>query len=125
MAVAVQDVMMPEPWTLDAHTTLQDAAQRMRLWDVDDVFVVDGDQFCGVLTVRNIVVAAIASGRHPATVTARECCEGHPDVVRPDDAASRAAGLMARHELGRLPVVDDGRLVGTIWAAGLPALSPT
>jgi CBS domain-containing protein len=96
----------------------------MRLWDVNDALVVHDGQFCGLLTVRAVVVAAIASGRHPATVTARECCDDHP-YVSLDEPTDHAADLMARHEPPRLPVLDDGRLVGIIWAADLLALSTT
>jgi signal-transduction protein with cAMP-binding, CBS, and nucleotidyltransferase domain len=71
--VTVEQVMMPEPLTLDADRTLPQAAERMRLWDVDELLVVDGARLYGVLTARHIVVAAIASDRHPATVTAGEC----------------------------------------------------
>lgn len=99
MARAVRDVMMPEPLTIDAHTTLQDAALRMRHWDVDDVLVVDGDQFHGVLTLSNVVVTAIASGRHPGSITAGECCEPPEHTVSPGEPATHVARLMAQHQL--------------------------
>jgi CBS domain-containing protein len=118
--VTVEQVMMPEPLTLDADRTLPQAAERMRLWDVDELLVVDGARLYGVLTARHIVVAAIASDRHPATVTAGECCDPEHPVVNAHDAARHAAGLMAHHRLPSLPVIDDERrLVGTIWATDL------
>lgn len=123
----VRDLMMPEDLTLDARTTLQDAARWMRLWDVEDVFVIDGpgERLHGLLTVRDIMVTAIASSRHPATIRAGERCDTTPPTVGPDDPADHAASLVAHHGLHRLPVVDDGRLVGAIWAADLLALTHT
>ena len=34
--------------------------------------------------------------------------------VRPDDSVQEAASIMTRHRINRLPVVEDGRLVGIV-----------
>ena len=34
--------------------------------------------------------------------------------VRPDDTVEEAASIMTRHRINRLPVVEDGRLVGIV-----------
>jgi CBS domain-containing protein len=125
MPKSVGDMMLPEPLTLDAQVTLQEAARRLRQWDVEDVLVVDDGRFVGILALSNVVVTAIASGHHPAVLTIGECCEPSPYAVSPDDPASHAADLMARHRLQRLPVVEGDRLVGTIWASDLGVTTRT
>src|SRR6266545_1564390 len=62
----VRDVMMPEPWTVDANVSIQEAAHSMRAWDLRDVLVTDRGELRGVLTDQDIIVLAIASGRHPS-----------------------------------------------------------
>jgi signal-transduction protein with cAMP-binding, CBS, and nucleotidyltransferase domain len=124
MSKAVREAMMPEPLTIDAQDSIVDAAQRMRAWDVNDVLVVeDHDVFVGRLTDRDIVVLAIASGRHPAELTAGECADPTLPTVAPGDPLDRAAVVAGRHRLQRLPVVEGGRLLGTVWAADLPPVT--
>ena len=62
----VRDVMMPEPWTIDAKTSLQDTAHLLRAWDVRDALVTDDGEMCGVLTDQDIVLFAVASGQDPS-----------------------------------------------------------
>jgi CBS domain-containing protein len=122
MVTAVREAMMPEPMTINASLSIVDAARFMRAWEVDDLLIVDDQgRFVGLLTNRDIAVTAIASGRHPATLTAGRCCDPHACTVEVDNPADDAAELVQRHQLQRLPVLDEGRLVGTVWASDLAA----
>jgi CBS domain-containing protein len=127
----VGDVMAPAPLTVvDATTSIDEVARRMRAWDVREVLVTFQGRLCGVLTDSDIVVLAIAAGRHPADILAGECCDPDVQTVTVDTLTSSAAELMRRDALGRLPVIDAERLVGTIWRstverAGADARSPS
>jgi CBS domain-containing protein len=112
----VRDVMGPEPLTVvDASMSIDEAGRVMRAWDVDEVLVTDDGRLCGVLTGREVVVRSIASGRHPASISAGECCHGDLHAVSVDEPIDTAAELMRRHGLRRLPVTDADRLVGSVW----------
>ena len=121
MVDSVRHAMMPEPWTIDAASTLDDAARVMRSWDTREVLVTDNGELRGVLTESSIVVTAIASGRAPSTITAGECASRHVPRLRADLPLSDALDYMRRHDVHRLPVVDGDRLVGTAWLADLAA----
>ena len=114
MIQTVRDVMLPDPLTIDAKTSIGAAAQLMRTENVEDVLVTDNGQLCGLLTDSDIVVFAIAAGRHPDTVYAGECCNPELTALEPDDTTERAAELMRDYDVDRLPVVADGRVVGTV-----------
>jgi CBS domain-containing protein len=114
MIQTVRDVMLPDPLTIDASTSIGAAAQLMRTRNVEDVLVIEDGQLRGLLTDSDIVVFAIAAGRHPDTVYAGECCNPEPAALEPDDTTERAAELMRDYDLDRLPVVDHGRLVGVV-----------
>jgi CBS domain-containing protein len=114
MAKMVRDVMQRNPLVIDAHTSIEAAAHLMRASDVDDVLVTEHGKLCGVLTDSEIVVHAIAAGRHPATVLAGDCCDATWPCVAADDLASTAFRLMQEQALARMPVVDDGEIVGVI-----------
>jgi len=114
MAQTVRDVMQRDPLVIDARTSIEAAAHLMRASDVADVLVTEHGKLRGVLTNSDIVVYAIAAGRHPATVLAGDCCDEDWPSVTADDLASTAFQLMQEYELERMPVVDDGTVVGVI-----------
>lgn len=120
MVKVVRWAMMPEPLTVNAEESVRDAARRMRAWGLPEILVVDERaRLVGRLTERDIVVTAIAAGRHPAEVTVAECCDRNVPAVDADDPAEQAVELMRQHGLQRLPVVERDRLVGTVWATDL------
>jgi CBS domain-containing protein len=110
----VQELMVPTPLTVDARTTLESAAQVMRENDIGDVLVTENGHLRGILTDRDIVVRAIAAGRHPAGTAAGEVCSTDIQVVNASDTPDRAAEVMRQNALRRLPVIDEGRLVGIV-----------
>jgi CBS domain-containing protein len=104
---------------LAASATLVDAARDMRVFDIGDVLVVDGDQVTGIITDRDIVIRAIAVDRDPAQTTVGEVATQNPIVVSPDQPAAEAVQLMRDHALRRLPVCENGHLVGVLSLGNL------
>jgi CBS domain-containing protein len=114
MAQKVRDVMERDPLAIDARTSIEAAAHLMRARDVSDAVVLDQGRMVGVLTNSDIVVFAIAAGRHPATIPAADCCDVEWPRVAADDTASMAFQVMQDHDLERMPVVDDDQVVGVV-----------
>ncbi|KUH40483.1 MULTISPECIES: CBS domain-containing protein [Streptomyces] len=110
----VREVMTAGVAAVRPDASLVEAAQLMRAQDVGDVLVADGDLIVGVLTDRDITVRAVAEGADPSTVSAQTVCTPDPVVVGPDDDVATAVGLMRRHAVRRLPVVEAGRPVGVV-----------
>ena len=91
------------------------AARLMRMRGIGALPVCEDDgTLAGMLTDRDIVVRAVASGAGPEArvldVLSRDAL-----VVRADDDLKVALDLMSSRQIRRLPVVDkDGRLVGVV-----------
>jgi CBS domain-containing protein len=118
MAKKVRDVMTSNPCSIDADKSVAYAAKMMRDEDVGIAPIVEGDRLVGVLTDRDIVVRVVAEGRDPEQVQARETASGELVTLDPDQDLDEALRLMARHQVRRLPVVEeDGRLVGVVAQA--------
>lgn len=97
------------------HDTLQHAARRMRDLDVGCMPICgDDDKLHGVITDRDIVVRCCAEGRDVATATAGDLAQGTPVWVSADANEDAVLELMSQNQIKRLPVIDDGRLVGMI-----------
>jgi len=114
---SVKDAMTSDVKTAAPSVSLTDAAKLMKQEDVGSVPVVDGERLIGMLTDRDIVVRGIADGSDPHAVTAGDIASRDIVTVRPDDDLEEALRLMAQHQVRRLPVVDDGHLVGVLAQA--------
>jgi CBS domain-containing protein len=109
----VRDVMTAEPIVLQQDQSIADAAQAMRDGAVGAVLVVDGDKLCGLVTDRDIVIRAVAESALPDSPVGQVVS---PDLVAvgADDETADAARVMQDNAVRRLPVLDDGRIVGIV-----------
>jgi CBS domain-containing protein len=109
----VRDVMTAEPIVLQQDQSIADAAQAMRDSAVGAVLVVDGDKLCGLVTDRDLVIRALAESALPDSPVGQVVS---PDLIAvgADDEADDAARVMQAHAVRRLPVMDDGRIVGIV-----------
>lgn len=109
----VRDVMTAEPIVLQQDQTIADAAQAMRDTAVGAVLVVDGDRLCGLITDRDIVVRAVAESAPPDSPVG-PLVSSELIAIGADDEADDAARVMRANAIRRLPVMDDGRIVGIV-----------
>lgn len=110
----VGEFMTTRPLTLPASATLSDAARQMRDADIGDVIVADGDSIRGIVTDRDITVRGVAEDLDPSTTALGEILTEQVITVTPHDDAVAAADVMRTYAVRRLPVMDDGRLVGVV-----------
>jgi CBS domain-containing protein len=116
----IADVMVQDVVTIDASATLVEAAQRMREANVGVLPVLQDGVVRGVLTDRDLVVRAIAQEADPRTTRVGDCATVEPVMAHADWDADQALEVMARHQVGRLPVVDaDARPVGIVTLSSL------
>jgi CBS domain-containing protein len=109
----IRDVMTPNPRTVSPQDSIQSAARIMRDEDTGFVPVVENGKPVGVVTDRDIVVRAVAEdGQMNRPV--REIVTKALVAVHPDMSVSEATELMSEHQVRRLPVVDNDRLVGIV-----------
>ena len=118
MGKSVKDVMTSNPCSIDADKPVAYAAEMMKKEDVGIAPIVEGDRLVGTLTDRDIVVRVVADGRDPQQVKVRDVASRDLVTVDPQQGLDEALRLMARHQVRRLPVVEeDGRLVGVVAQA--------
>jgi CBS domain-containing protein len=115
----VRDIMTTSVVGVAATATLVEAARDMRIFDIGDVLVMDGDQVVGIVTDRDIVIRAIAVDLDPAQTMVGDIASPNPVWVAPDRPAADAVQLMRDNALRRLPVCEDGRLVGVLSLGNL------
>jgi CBS domain-containing protein len=108
----IRDVMTSNPRTVAPGDTIQNAARIMRDEDTGVVPVVDNGRPVGIVTDRDIVVRAVADGQLNRPI--RDIVSADMVTARPDMSTREAAQLMSEHQVRRLPVVENERLVGIV-----------
>lgn len=121
MGKQVRDAMTGEVRVASPSQSLAEAAELMKSEDVGSIPVVDDGRLVGILTDRDIVVRAVAERRDPEAVTVDEVASRELVTVEPEQDLDEALRLMASHQVRRLPVVEDGRLVGMLAQADVAA----
>ena len=118
MAESIRDLMTTNPRTVAPDDTVQSAARLMRDEDVGIAPVVEGGRLVGTLTDRDITIRIVAEGRDPASTPVRDVASTDIVTVDPQQNLDEALRLMAKHQVRRLPVVEeDGKLVGIVAQA--------
>ena len=118
MGKSVQDVMTSNPTSIDAGSSVVEAARIMKQEDVGIVPIVEDGRLVGTVTDRDIAVRVVAEGKDPQSVSVRELASTDLVTIDPQQDLDEALRLMASHQVRRLPVVEkDGRLVGIVAQA--------
>ena len=113
----IREVMTQRPVTCSPTDVCAQAATLMKQQDCGSIPVVEDGRLVGIVTDRDIVVRAVAAGKDPKTLRVAEIMSADPISVSPDDDVAEAAKVMAERQVRRLPVVENGRLVGLLVTA--------
>ncbi|MFB4287053.1 CBS domain-containing protein [Nonomuraea sp. ATR24] len=118
-----RDLMNPGAECIQAHETLDRASQMMRDMGVGALPVCTDDRVSGIITDRDIVIKCVAAGHDPAKVRAGDLATGLVWVAA-DATVEEALARMEEHQIKRLPVMHDNRIVGMITEADLARRLP-
>jgi CBS domain-containing protein len=100
--------MTPDPACCTPRTTLDEVAKLMARNDCGEIPVIDtSDQIIGVVTDRDIVCRVVAEGKNPMAYTAETCMSGPVVTVQADAPLDDVVATMEKHQIRRVPVVDD------------------
>lgn len=121
MHQSIREAMTPNPTSVEAGTSVEEAARKMKSEDVGSLPIVDGDRLVGVVTDRDLAIRVLGEGKS-ADTTVGEIASKDVVTIDPQQDLQEAARLMAEHQVRRLPVVEeDGKLVGMLAQADIAA----
>ena len=115
--MSVREAMSPNPRSVDPEMPVVEVARIMLAEDVGSLPVVQGERLMGVITDRDIAVRVVAEGKDPTDLPVAGIASREIVTVSPDQPLDEALQVMASARVRRLPVVDDGRLVGILAQA--------
>lgn len=124
-AMSVAEVMTRDVVTAPPSATVRELAQLMERHNVGTVVIAEEGRLRGLVTDRQLATHCLARGMNPDTCRADEVMTaempgpGGVVTAHPHMDLLEAARLMGRHRIRRLPVVEDGRVVGILSVADL------
>ena len=111
----VREAMVPEPRTIDASASAAEAGKLLARPEVHAVFVSDGEgRLVGVLTRKTLVREVVATGRSPTETRVGEIAEPPHYTIDSDMELEAAFHFLEENDAERVPVVEEGRLVGML-----------
>jgi CBS domain-containing protein len=114
MTILVRDAMVPEPLKLEGEATAQEAGERLANPDVRAVFVCEASRLIGVVTRKTLVREVVARGRDPRRTPLREIAEPPIFTLAASMPLDEAFRALEERDLERVPVTENGRLVGVV-----------
>jgi CBS domain-containing protein len=106
--------MVPDPVSLDAGASSQDAGSALMRPAVRSVLVTDRGELVGVVTRKTLVREVVARGLDPRATTLREIAEPPNATIDSGTPLAEAYAYLEEHDYERVPVVDAGKLVGVL-----------
>jgi CBS domain-containing protein len=116
----VSEIMTSDVDVVSNENTLQEAAAKMKDLDIGELPIVVGDEAVGMITDRDIAIRGVAHGLDPKAAKVVDAMSEGVIYCKADDDIQKAAGIMSRRKIRRLPVMDDaGKMVGVVSLGGL------
>jgi len=122
--IPVKEVMTKEVITISPKDSIAQAAKLMSSNRVGCLVVIQDKTPIGIITERDILTKVVGLDLKPSKVLVGEVMSSPPVTVNPDTSVSEAARLMRKHDIRRLPVVNEGKLVGIVTASDLASVIP-
>ncbi len=116
----VKEVMNKQVKTCRPDDTVKDAAQLMNRMHIGSLVVIDGTgKVVGIITERDLLKEVVAKGLCSDDIEVKEIMT--ENVIEVDSRATLedAAEIMNLKKIKKLPVVENGQLVGIITATDL------
>lgn len=108
----VRDVMSTSVQSCSNQDNLSTVASKMQTLNIGSLPVVENNQVVGMVTDRDMVVRGLTNGAPNDSI--QSVMSNNVVTVSPTASLEEAAQLMSQHQIRRLPVVENGNLVGMV-----------
>ncbi|NLM97001.1 MAG: CBS domain-containing protein [Halanaerobiaceae bacterium] len=109
----LKELMTTDVYSVTPDSSIKETAELMRKINVGSIPVCEGRKPVGIITDRDIVIRNVAGNGNPNTPV-RQIMTENPVCGTPEMSDDEAMNLMAEKQIRRLPVVEDGQLVGIV-----------
>lgn len=122
--VIVKEAMKTNLVMVEPTTTVLEAAKLMKKNKIGNVLVVEKKQPVGILTESDILKKVVAEGKNASDVLVEEVMSTPVVVADPYISLEEAMKTMGKCNIRRLPVIENGELIGVITQKDISRISP-
>lgn len=124
LEILVGQVMTRNPIIIDENISVMEAAKLMKKENIGSLILRSSENYFGIITERDILYKVVAEGFDPRNIRAKEIMS-HPMITIDNGSKlEEAATIMWKYKIRRLPVVENGKIVGIITENDIIRLSP-
>ncbi len=108
--------------TCSPSESIHDAAAKMKEYNIGSILIVeDGSKLKGILTDRDIALNVAAESKDPQTTIVADIMKPDPISINLSADVNDALKTMSKANVRRLPVMEDGKVVGLLSSSDLAA----
>lgn len=119
----VAEIMTRDVHFLRPDDTVQQAAQLMAELDTGALPVGAAAELKGILTDRDVLIRVVAQGRDPAATPVAEVMSSDVLTCAAAEEVESVVRRMESRQVRRVPVLEEGRVVGMLGARAILALA--
>lgn len=125
MILKIESIMISDVITIEAEATIRQAVDIMNMQEIGCLVVVDDEEKpVGILTERDLLTRVLAKRKDPARTKVSQVMSKPLITGTPHMDIEDAAKLMFKKKIKKLPIVEDGRLVGLVTLTDLMRVQP-
>jgi len=119
MSLKVQEIMIKDVITLGTKATVSEAVRMMNEHNIGCVVIIQNGEAIGIITERDMLKRVLIEAREPETTKVSQIMTTPLVVGNPEMDIQEAVRLMAAEKIRKLPITEDGKLVGMITLTDL------
>jgi len=125
MVLKIENIMVSDVITVEAEATVRQAVDLMNKHEIGCLIVVDEEEKpVGILTERDLLRRVLAKRKDPVRVKVSQVMSKPLVTGTPHMDLEAATRFMFKKKIKKLPVVEDGRLVGLVTLTDIVRVQP-
>lgn len=120
----VEDIMIESVVTVDSDATVMKAVKIMNEHEIGCIVVTRRGRAVGIVTERDMLKRVIAQSKSPQRTKVREVMTKPLIAAQPEMDVEEATRLMFDKKIKKLPIIEEGRLVGLITLTDVARFQP-
>jgi len=116
--ICVKDIMTKSVVSIDAATTITDAAILMEDAEIGAIVVTENNTPVGIITDRDFAIKVVAHA-YPRTTPVKMIMSSPLYSISPDESVRMIADFMYTRGIRKLPVIDNDKVIGIVTATDL------
>ena len=119
LSMDVNQVMVKEVVKVTPEKNIKEIAEILKRKGIGCVLVTDAGKLVGILTERDIIHKVVAPNTNPEKLFVKDIMTGNVMTISQNHTIEEAVDLMKEKNIKKLPVLEDGKLVGIVTMTDL------